>query len=135
MSKVATKRSQPPSKRDPKYLAIYNALRTRLETGEFAINSILPTEDELCDEYEVTRYALREALNLLERQGFIQRRRRAGTRVLGLPVEGVFRHGATSREELEAFAKGTTITFGAPTLVQTDAKLARFLACDEFRQW
>jgi len=66
----------------PAYRPIYDKIRDRLTSGDFAAGTLLPTEDQLCEEYKVSRYALREALRLLERQGLIERRRGAGTRVL-----------------------------------------------------
>lgn len=118
-----------------KYRRVYEILRERLERGDYAVGSALPTEDELCREFEASRYTLREAVRLLERQGFVQKRRRAGTRVLAHAPSNIFRHAAGTRRELLDFISGTTIDFGAPQLVQTDGKLARLLGCDEMRRW
>lgn len=119
----------------PRYLPVYHRLRTRIETGKLAAGALLPKEDALCEEYQVSRYALREALGLLERQGFIGRRRRAGTRVLPRPAKGVLRHVAGSRDDVLGIASGTSITFSAPRRVQSDTRLARLLGCDELREW
>src|SRR2546422_830626 len=94
------------SVKGPKYLPVYGKLRSRLEGDEFAVGALLPTEDELCSQYEVSRYTLREALRVLEQQGFIQRRRRAGTRVLAHSSNSVFRHATGSRDDLLDFVKG-----------------------------
>lgn len=118
-----------------KYRRIYDILRERQERGDYAVGSALPTEDELCHEFGASRYALREAVRLLERQGFVQKRRRAGTRVLAHTPSNIFRHAAGTRRELLDFISGTTIDFGPPRLVQTDGKLARLLGCDEMRRW
>lgn len=119
----------------PKYLPVYEKLRARFEGGEFAVGALLPVEDELCAEFGVSRYTLREALRVLEQQGFIQRRRRAGTKVLSPPASNVFRHAIGSRGDLLDYVSGTSIRFGSPRLIETDGKLARLLGCDELRQW
>src|SRR5580700_3646758 len=80
------------SARGPKYLPVYKELRGRLDRGDLPIGSLLPAEDRLCSQFGVTRYTLREALRILEREGFIQRRRRAGTRVLARPSKHLFRY-------------------------------------------
>jgi GntR family transcriptional regulator len=118
-----------------KHVAVYEAIRGRLEQGEFAIGDQLPTEDELCETYRVGRYTVREALKQLARQGFIETRRRAGTRVIAHFPKEVFRHAAASRSDIFEFVRGTVIQFGPPELIQTDGRLARFLGCDELRQW
>ncbi|GIK82641.1 MAG: GntR family transcriptional regulator [Alphaproteobacteria bacterium] len=118
-----------------KYRRVYQLLRGRLERGDYPVGSALPTEDELCREYGASRYTLREAVRLLERQGFVQKRRRAGTRVLAHEPSNIFRHAAGTRRELLDFISGTTIDFSAPRLIQTDGRLARLLGCDEMRSW
>lgn len=130
---MITKNANQP--RNFKHVAVYESMRRRLEEGEFAIGDQLPTEDELCKTYDVGRYTVREALKQLARQGFIEARRRAGTRVIAHFPKEVFRHAAASRKDIFEFVRGTVIQFGSPTLVQTDGRLARFLGCDELRQW
>jgi len=119
----------------PRYLSVYHQLRARIEAGEMAPGTLLPKEDALCVEYDVSRYALREALGRLERQGYINRRRRAGTRVLSRTVRGVLRHVAGSRDDVLGIASGTTIKFSLPRRVQSDTRLAHLLGCDELREW
>ncbi|MBY8824477.1 GntR family transcriptional regulator [Sphingomonas colocasiae] len=119
----------------PKYREIYDRLRGEIDAGSYAAGSLLPTEDELQADLGVSRYALREALGMLERQGYIQRRRRAGTRVLARPPKNMFRHAVSSRGELSEFVHHTKIDFGPPTVIVTDGRLARELGCDELRQW
>ncbi len=118
-----------------KYVGLLEEMRERFERGAYPVGSLLPTEDELCIEFDVSRYTLREALRLLERQGLIQRRRRAGTRVLATNPRSVFRHAMGSYDDLLEFVHGTTIEFSKPERIRTDGKLARLLGCDEMREW
>lgn len=127
--------SRATARRGPKYLPIYERLRARLEKGDFPIGSLLPKEHQLCTEYHVARYTLREALRALEEQGFIERKRRAGTRVLARSPDGLFRHAVTSRDDILQFVAGTTVDLRPARLIQTDGKLARSLGCDELRRW
>jgi GntR family transcriptional regulator len=119
----------------PKHEHVYEKLRTEIDEGRYPAGSMLPTEDDLQAGFGVSRYALREALGRLERQGYIERRRRAGTRVLARPAKNFFRHAASSRGELLEFVHHTQIDFGPPVLIETDGRLARELGCDELRQW
>ena len=121
--------------RSPRYLSLYEDLRGRIEKGDLQVGSLLPREDQLRAQYDTTLYAVREALGLLERQGYIERRRRAGTRVLARTPSRVFRHILGSRRDMLQLTAETSITYSAPRLVETDAQLARFLGCDEGRRW
>ncbi|QBJ96764.1 GntR family transcriptional regulator [Rhodococcus sp. ABRD24] len=63
----------------PKYLAIHDDLRGRLESGEWGTNDALPPQRELAASYGVTIMTLRQALRLLENDGLVESRTGAGT--------------------------------------------------------
>ena len=56
-------------------------LKERVLSGEFAIGSFLPPEDELVKELSVSRASLREGIKQLEALGWLQIERGNGTRV------------------------------------------------------
>ena len=119
----------------PIHQSIYEQFRDRIESGELKVGDFLPTEDQLCAEQNVSRYALREALNRLEKEGIIRRRRRAGTQVIAQTPKSAYRHMMGSRDDLLSFVKDTTVDFAKPRLIETDGNLARLLGCDELRRW
>lgn len=65
---------------EPKYWHLKTALSEALDT-EFAVGQILPNERELAARYGVARATLRQALEQLELEGRLQRRRGVGTTV------------------------------------------------------
>lgn len=123
------------SEREPTYRRILDALILRLRSGEFSVDSALPTETELCDQYQASRYAVRVAVDFLEKKGYVKKRRRAGTRVLSLAPTPAFLHASGTRREFLDFVSDTSVEFSAPELVHSDARLARMLGCDELRRW
>src|SRR5258707_9689376 len=44
------------------YLQILNSLKDEIVKGVYPVGSQLPTEEELCDRFSVSRYTVREAL-------------------------------------------------------------------------
>ena len=114
---------------------IYDDLRRRIEAGEFAVGVPFPTEERLCAEEAVSRYALREALAMLEAEGLISRRRGAGTRVISRSPASVFRHATGSRAELLNYVEGTQVRWSEIAPIRTSGALARLLGCDEMREW
>ncbi|WP_102797070.1 FadR/GntR family transcriptional regulator [Bowmanella denitrificans] len=60
---------------------VTNELGRAIIAGEFNAESGLPTEAQLCDEYGISRTAVREAVKMLAAKGLISSRPRQGIRV------------------------------------------------------
>lgn len=69
-----------PSNEAPKYRVVEQRLRALL--AELPHGELLPTEARLCQEHGVSRITVRRALEELEREGLIRRRRGHGTTVV-----------------------------------------------------
>jgi len=69
----------------PLYYQLGQRLRERIKAQEFAAGAALPTEDQLCCEYAVSRITVRRALDGLQKEGLIQRRRGIGSFVSDRP--------------------------------------------------
>ncbi|MEX6723850.1 GntR family transcriptional regulator [Parapedomonas caeni] len=121
--------------RRPSHEGVYVQLRDRIDSGEFAVGAAFPTEIQLCAELGASRYAVRGALQQLEEEGFLSRRRGAGTTVLRhTPIE-TFRHAVGSRTDLLNYAHATHMLWDGREGVRADGQLARLLGCDEMREW
>lgn len=55
------------------YLMVMKNLKEIINSGKYAANQKLPTEDQLIDTFSVSRYAVRKALEQLENQNLIYR--------------------------------------------------------------
>ncbi len=67
---------------DPKYRQIADDLRTKIESGELAAGSRLPTEFELMDQYDASRNTVRNAIQLLATRSLVETRPGQGTFVV-----------------------------------------------------
>lgn len=63
----------------PLYLRIHSNLKKRLEAGEWGLGAMLPSENELCEYYSISRGTMRQVLAELEKEGLIRRERGRGT--------------------------------------------------------
>lgn len=63
----------------PLYKQLENTLRQDIDTGKIAAGSQLPTENELCDIYHVSRVTVRKALAGLSEAGYLERHSGKGT--------------------------------------------------------
>lgn len=62
-----------------KYRIIYQALKERLNRGDFQAGQILPSDQQLMRQYTVARETVRKAMTLLANEGYVQRLRGKGT--------------------------------------------------------
>jgi DNA-binding FadR family transcriptional regulator len=64
------------------YQYIVDEIGQRIIRGKYQTEDVLPTEDQLSSELQVSRGVLREAIKVLTQKGLIQTRPRVGTQVL-----------------------------------------------------
>jgi GntR family transcriptional regulator len=92
----------------PLYYQLKNILKSRILSKEIKGNGRLPTEAELCIEYNVSRVTVRQALSELMKDGLIYRDRGKGTFVTeGVELKRPELRG--SIDNLIAAAEGTRI--------------------------
>jgi len=66
----------------PKYAHIVDYIKKGIQTGTFPVDSLLPSEHELCHKFNTTRTTVRRALEELLKEGFIQKEQGRGSKVL-----------------------------------------------------
>jgi DNA-binding GntR family transcriptional regulator len=67
--------------RRPRYQIVAENLLSAIQRGSYPVGSALPTEQELCAQFNVSRHTVREAVRLIEQMGLISRHQGIGTRV------------------------------------------------------
>ncbi len=65
----------------PKYQSIADSLRQEIEAGRYSGAALLPTEQLLCQRFQISRQTVRRALSVLEDEGLITRRQGSGSRL------------------------------------------------------
>ena len=84
----------------PRYAQLADVLRGRIARGQLKRGDQLPTLEELMDEFDVARVTVRQAIELLSREGLITAQQGRGTFVTGAPATGRRLHLQTSLAEL-----------------------------------
>ncbi len=108
----------------PRYVQIFNTLSRRLELGKYSVDTRLPTDSELCDEFNASRFTVREALRRLVEQGMVQRRQGAGSVVISTTPQARYVHSLSSLSDLFQFALDTDYELLSVERVTLDAKTA-----------
>ncbi len=68
----------------PRYYKIYRLLKHAIESGQYVDHKAMPGENLLAEKYKVSRLTIRRSLELLQREGLVERRQGSGT----FPVAG-----------------------------------------------
>jgi GntR family transcriptional regulator len=61
------------------YVQIYSIFKEKIENGDWPAGTQIPTEDELCKTYDVSKVTVREAIQELVREGCLKRLQGKGT--------------------------------------------------------
>ena len=61
------------------YMQLYEIIRKKIEASEWSVGSQIPTEDEICKTFNVSRATVRTAILELVRQGYLKRQQGKGT--------------------------------------------------------
>ena len=84
---------EPPSKANSSRIeGIADVLIQRISDGLYRVGDNIPNEVDLCVEFNASRYTIREAVRNLQNRGLVQRKKRAGTRVISassMPLYGL----------------------------------------------
>ena len=64
-----------------RYKQIQDDLKTKIQHGIYVVGDYLPSENELCTTYNITRTTARKALEELQKEGFIIRQHGKGSQV------------------------------------------------------
>jgi GntR family transcriptional regulator len=121
-----------------RYAHIARELATTIGTGGYPVGSVLPTENQLAEQFGVSRATVRAALSELQQLGLVSRRRNAGTRVeASRPV----REGSEYQQSLGTVDDVLQYAGATERRVQTimdevaDDELAKRLGCRPGRRW
>lgn len=64
-----------------RYQEVENLLKGKIQQGELAVGDYIPSENELCTNFSVTRTTVRKALDNLLKEGYIEKLHGKGSRV------------------------------------------------------
>jgi GntR family transcriptional regulator len=92
----------------PKYAQIADAIRQRVARGQWPKGHRLPTNEELAHEFGVSRVTVRQAVDLLARDGLLAARQGRGTFVVNTPTEDRWLRVETSLTALAEVYRDTS---------------------------
>src|SRR6201996_868512 len=120
---------------DPLYLQVVHALKEEIVSGVYPVGSRLPSEEELCARFSVSRYTVREALRRLREDSLVSSRQGAGTTVVPPRPADSFVHEVMSINDLVAFATDVHFAIDTIEMIAIDDKLSARTGIARGEQW
>jgi GntR family transcriptional regulator len=103
------------------YLQLYGIIKGKIERGEWVIDSQIPTEEELCRLFDVSKATVRIAVAELVREGYLRRQQGKGTFVCKRVIpEGLSMLTSFKENMLEAGVVFETRVLAQTVMMLTD---------------
>jgi GntR family transcriptional regulator len=120
----------------PRYLWLHDCLLKDIQTGKYPVGSPFPTEEQLANDYQVSRHTVREATRGLVQSGLISRRRSTGTIVTATQQENKpYVAALGSLKELMDYTYTTRLSLFGQEDVTVNEHLAKHLGCEPDSKW
>ncbi len=113
----------------PRYQTVADQLRRDIEKGRYRVGTLLPTELQICESYEISRHTAREALRVLIHDRMIERKQGSGTMVIASSRQR-FNHSISSVQDLLQYGANTRLTIKHTEKIPADEVLAEVLGCN-----
>ena len=119
----------------PRYKAVYAALMERIRDGAYPVGSLLPPEIELCQQYDVSRHTIREAIRMLNEGGIVSRRAGVGTRVETTKATTRYTQQISQLSDLFQYIKHAILQVKMVKMQRVGARNAEMLECKANDAW
>ena len=118
--------------KNARWVRLANDLTKGITNGDYPLHSYLPTEAELCEQYNVSRYTVRLALADLTRMGLIKRWPRLGSKVISVGFDESYAHSFTSVSEIDQLSTTHRRVVHLTQECVVDQELAKKLECEKY---
>lgn len=120
---------------ETRYASLARDLQASIIAGHLKPGSLLPGEIELAEAHGVSRGTVRAALDILARDGVVERRRGSGTRVMQPRAPAGFGQALCSIDELIHYAEHTRRVIDSQREIVVDVALAALLDVPPGSRW
>jgi len=102
-----------------------------ITSGRYPVGGLLPTEFELCEQFQASRYTIRAVLQELQDLGLVSRRKNVGTRVETSRPRAAFRPTLASVDDLMQFSEEHRRVVQSVEIVSVTGDAAKDIGCAE----
>jgi GntR family transcriptional regulator len=121
--------------RSPKYLQLAKTLLHEIEAGIYPVGSLLPTENDLCEQFGASRFTVREAIKKLVERGLVNRKPSVGTRVVATESKPAYRQVMQHLTDVRQYAADTRLVVFDTKTIEVDKSLSGLLCTKVGTTW
>ncbi|WNB93928.1 GntR family transcriptional regulator [Bacillus sp. NEB1478] len=111
----------------PLYYQIEEAIKNKIDKGEWEPGSMISSEREFAENYEVSRMTVRQAINNLVNDGYLTRRKGKGTFVSGKKIEQKLLGLTSFTEDMKARGYNPASKLVSFQIIQANHQIAKVL--------
>lgn len=119
----------------PLYIQVKLGIKNKIEEGKWGISEKIPTERELCSFYNVSRVTIRQAIDELVNEGYLEKKRPKGTYVLDYLAKtepnGFSTYVKSFTNEMKERGLNVSTLFADIKLIKADEHIAELLCVQE----
>jgi len=119
----------------PRYAQLAKTLLNEIKSGLYSVGDLLPTEFELCTQFGVSRFTVREAVKQLVQKGLIVRQPGVGSRVISQVSASQYTQTMSGITDLRQYATETTLEISAHKVVEVNQEIAEHLGATPGETW
>ncbi|WP_121066962.1 GntR family transcriptional regulator [Chachezhania antarctica] len=119
----------------PRYAQVAQALIEDIQAGRYPVGTLLPTEQELCRQFDISRHTVREATGRLQSLGLVTRRPGIGTRVRSDRVSQRYVQVGDSVSDLYQYERDVTFSLKQVADVEAEGGIADLLGGASGQIW
>jgi GntR family transcriptional regulator len=119
----------------PRYRQLAQTLIHEIETGRYPVGELLPTEYELCEQFGVSRFTVREAIKQLLQLGLVDRQPGVGTRVRFARPSREYRQVMQRLADLQQYSAETELEVFHAKTIALDEELCQLVRGTAGQTW
>jgi GntR family transcriptional regulator len=119
----------------PRYRQVAQTLISEIESGRYPVGELLPTEYELCEQFGVSRFTVREAIKQLAQLGLVDRQPGVGTRVRFARPSREYRQVMQRLADLHQYTAETELEVFHAKTIELDKELCQLVRGTPGQTW
>lgn len=124
-----------PTPNAPRYRQLADMLIQDIESGRFAVGELLPPEFDLCQQYDMSRHTVREALRTLADLGLVVRKHGIGTQVKARVSQNRYVASLSTLSDLFQYTQTTQLKVVSEAWLNASPEEAALLHCPVGQRW
>lgn len=111
---------------EPKHRVAARRMLEKIRSGEWPLGSLLPIESKLETQLRLSRYGVRQAMQVLCDLGMVERQQGVGTRVIATSASTRYVQAVGTLDDIVQYVKGTRLEIGSRERVANEVVVREF---------